>query len=269
MTVDRYCAPESVAEAVALLDPATGAAAFAGGTDLLVQMRAAARSPATIVDLKRIPGTGRRGVRAGRGAHRRGDALRRADRERRAACTVAGPAGGRRPDRFHAGAGARQPRRQPVQRLARRGLGAGAGGQSRAGPDRGARRPAQRCRRGLRARAGAHRARQRRVRARHRVAAPGAAHRGCLPALHAAHRDGYRGGRRGSIRDAGRRRCMHRCAHRAGRGRAHGAAGARGRRGADRLALRRRGAGSLRRPPRAPRHGPSPIGAAARSSAAR
>ena len=56
MTVERYCAPESVAEAVALLDPATGAAAFAGGTDLLVQMRAAARSPATLVDLKRIPG---------------------------------------------------------------------------------------------------------------------------------------------------------------------------------------------------------------------
>lgn len=56
MTVQRYCAPESVAEAVALLDPQAGAAAFAGGTDLLVQMRAAARSPATLVDLKRIPG---------------------------------------------------------------------------------------------------------------------------------------------------------------------------------------------------------------------
>ena len=56
MTVDRYCTPESVAEAVSLLDPETGAAAFAGGTDLLVQMRAMVRSPATLVDLKRIPG---------------------------------------------------------------------------------------------------------------------------------------------------------------------------------------------------------------------
>jgi len=56
VAVERYCAPESVAEAVALLDPATGAAAFSGGTDLLVQMRAAVRSPATLVDLKRIPG---------------------------------------------------------------------------------------------------------------------------------------------------------------------------------------------------------------------
>jgi len=45
-----------VAEAVALLASGDRAAALAGGTDLLVQMRAAARSPATVVDLKRIPG---------------------------------------------------------------------------------------------------------------------------------------------------------------------------------------------------------------------
>ncbi len=56
VVVDRYCAPESVAEAVALLACGGRAAALAGGTDLLVQMRAGARAPATLVDLKRIPG---------------------------------------------------------------------------------------------------------------------------------------------------------------------------------------------------------------------
>ena len=48
--------------------------ALAGGTDLLVQMRAAARSPATVVDLKRIPGLA--GVEFARDAVRIGAATR-------------------------------------------------------------------------------------------------------------------------------------------------------------------------------------------------
>ena len=74
MAVERYCAPESVAEAVALLASGDRAAALAGGTDLLVQMRAAARSPASIVDLKRIPGLA--GVEFARDAVRIGAATR-------------------------------------------------------------------------------------------------------------------------------------------------------------------------------------------------
>jgi carbon-monoxide dehydrogenase medium subunit len=45
-----------VAEAVALLASGSAAAALAGGTDLLVQMRYAGRRPAVLVDLKRVPG---------------------------------------------------------------------------------------------------------------------------------------------------------------------------------------------------------------------
>ena len=54
----RYEAPESVEGAVALLARATGdARVLAGGTDLLVQMRADAVDPELIVDIKRIPET--------------------------------------------------------------------------------------------------------------------------------------------------------------------------------------------------------------------
>ena len=51
-----YQAPASVGEAVALLaDPARGARPFAGGTDLLVQMRRGLFAPEMLVDVKRIP----------------------------------------------------------------------------------------------------------------------------------------------------------------------------------------------------------------------
>jgi len=51
-----YQAPTSVGEAVALLaDPAHGARPFAGGTDLLVQMRRGLFAPEMLVDVKRIP----------------------------------------------------------------------------------------------------------------------------------------------------------------------------------------------------------------------
>jgi aerobic carbon-monoxide dehydrogenase medium subunit len=56
----RYEAPESLDGAVALLAGATGEArVLAGGTDLLVQMRADVVDPELIVDIKRIPETRR------------------------------------------------------------------------------------------------------------------------------------------------------------------------------------------------------------------
>jgi CO/xanthine dehydrogenase FAD-binding subunit len=51
----HYHAPRSVAEAVRLIDADPGAHIFAGGTDLLVQVRAGLRQPTAFVDVKRIP----------------------------------------------------------------------------------------------------------------------------------------------------------------------------------------------------------------------
>lgn len=52
----RYVAPDTLDEALALLADAGGAASvLAGGTDLLVQMRAGRRAPTLLVDIKRIP----------------------------------------------------------------------------------------------------------------------------------------------------------------------------------------------------------------------
>ena len=56
MRSNRYEAPATVDEAVALLSAANGKAKpLAGGTDLIVQMRARMISPEIIVDLKNIP----------------------------------------------------------------------------------------------------------------------------------------------------------------------------------------------------------------------
>jgi len=52
----RYAAPGSLDEAVALLAVESHAFPLAGGTDLLVQMRLGAKQPTTIVDLKNLPG---------------------------------------------------------------------------------------------------------------------------------------------------------------------------------------------------------------------
>jgi carbon-monoxide dehydrogenase medium subunit len=51
-----YVAPSSVDEAVKALMGAPSARVLAGGTDLIVQMRAGRQRPGAVVDLKRIPG---------------------------------------------------------------------------------------------------------------------------------------------------------------------------------------------------------------------
>ena len=51
-----YVAPSSVDEAVRALMSAPSAKVLAGGTDLIVQMRAGRQRPGAVVDLKRIPG---------------------------------------------------------------------------------------------------------------------------------------------------------------------------------------------------------------------
>ncbi|GGJ18890.1 FAD binding domain-containing protein [Neoroseomonas lacus] len=56
MTDIRYLAPNTLDEAVSAFAAASGAASIlAGGTDLLVQMRAGVRKPGTIIDIKKIP----------------------------------------------------------------------------------------------------------------------------------------------------------------------------------------------------------------------
>ena len=70
----RYEAPNSVEGAVALLAGATGdARVLAGGTDLLVQMRADIVDPILIVDIKKIPET--RAIAEERGGWRIGAAV--------------------------------------------------------------------------------------------------------------------------------------------------------------------------------------------------
>ena len=74
----RYEAPESLNGAVALLAGATGdARVLAGGTDLLVQMRADIVDPELIVDIKKIPET--RGITEEKGGWRIGAAVTAAE----------------------------------------------------------------------------------------------------------------------------------------------------------------------------------------------
>jgi carbon-monoxide dehydrogenase medium subunit len=53
----EYVAPTSVDDAVKALMSAPAARVLAGGTDLIVQMRAGRASPGAVIDLKRIPGS--------------------------------------------------------------------------------------------------------------------------------------------------------------------------------------------------------------------
>ncbi len=55
MSLAQYSSPPTLAEAMQALAGGTGARPLAGGTDLLVQMKLGLRSPAHVVDLKRIP----------------------------------------------------------------------------------------------------------------------------------------------------------------------------------------------------------------------
>ncbi len=74
MNALRYEAPGSIDEAVALLAAANGKArVLAGGTDLLVQLRAGMISPELVVDVKRIPET--RAIAAEDGGFRIGAAV--------------------------------------------------------------------------------------------------------------------------------------------------------------------------------------------------
>ena len=54
MKVIQYEAPGSIDAAVALLADSEDGRVLAGGTDLLVQMRAGLRRPGLIVDVKKI-----------------------------------------------------------------------------------------------------------------------------------------------------------------------------------------------------------------------
>ena len=70
MPTVRYEAPESVADAVRLMQADPEARVLAGGTDLLVQFRAGVQQPSAFIDVKRIPEligitSTRRGLRIG------------------------------------------------------------------------------------------------------------------------------------------------------------------------------------------------------------
>jgi carbon-monoxide dehydrogenase medium subunit len=86
----RYEAPESLDTAVALLAGARGdARVLAGGTDLLVQMRADVLEPELIVDIKKIPET--RAVAQEKGGWRVGAAVTGAELKENAALRKAWP----------------------------------------------------------------------------------------------------------------------------------------------------------------------------------
>ena len=86
----RYEAPESLDTAVALLAGARGdARVLAGGTDLLVQMRADVLDPELIVDIKKIPET--RAVAQEKGGWRVGAAVTGAELKEHAALRKAWP----------------------------------------------------------------------------------------------------------------------------------------------------------------------------------
>jgi carbon-monoxide dehydrogenase medium subunit len=85
----RYEAPETVEQATALLAGTSEARVLAGGTDLLVQMRADVVDPSLIVDIKRIAET--RAVTEDNGGWRIGAAVTGAELKEHAALKKAWP----------------------------------------------------------------------------------------------------------------------------------------------------------------------------------
>ncbi len=85
----RYEAPETVEKAAALLAGTGEARVLAGGTDLLVQMRADIVDPALIVDIKRITET--RAISEDNGEYRIGAAVTGAELKEHAALKQAWP----------------------------------------------------------------------------------------------------------------------------------------------------------------------------------
>jgi len=85
----RYESPESVDGAVALLADGGGARVLAGGTDLLVQLRAGVAEPALVVDIKNIRET--REITAENGGYRIGAAVSGAELGEHAALKLAWP----------------------------------------------------------------------------------------------------------------------------------------------------------------------------------
>ena len=86
----RYTTPHSAAEAASLLMEEPGAARIlAGGTDLLVQMKSGLVEPATIVDIKHIPGIAE--ITAEAGGFRIGAAVSGAEMGEDAALVAAWP----------------------------------------------------------------------------------------------------------------------------------------------------------------------------------
>ena len=250
----RYEAPESLEGAVALLAGARGdARVLAGGTDLLVQMRADVLEPELIVDIKRIPET--RAVTEEKGGWRIGAAVTGAELKEHPRLKQVWPGVieaanliGSTQVQGRATMGGNLCNGSPAADSVPALIAAGAVA-SLVGPQ-GPARPAGRGRDARPPQARPGEGRDRRLVP---AAAAGGALERRLPALHSANGDGHRGGGRGSEPDRGWCRYRHRRPCLAGRGGRAGAAGARGGPGhrgqparrARPAAARSRGAGGL------------------------
>ena len=242
----RYFAPTSVEEATAAL-AAGPARVFAGATDVIPQSRSGRPLAETMIDLKRID---RLDVDRGEG-HPLGDRRRGADgaphRGRHVHRAVPRAVRGGRTDRLGPGPEPGQPRREPLQRVTGRRLGAGHGRRtaSRAVVVAAGRHP-HHPRRRHRHRTGPHVARPRRDRRRvrdrpaHRRA-PATPTCASSPAPRWTSRWSGRGARVSLAADG----TVPRGHRRPGRGGAH-------RRGGGRRRRRARGTGDRRRRPSLP-----------------
>ena len=224
----RYEAPESLDAAVSLLAGAQGQARIlAGGTDLLVQMRAGLIEPELVVDIKKIPEM--REITAENGGFRIGAAVTGAELGEHAEARARLWPGvveaveliGSTQIQGRATIGGNLCNASPAADSVPALIAAGAIVRDASAPSGQREVPVEEI---------VHRARQDLARQgrdrRLGVPAGAAAALGRrLSALHPAHRDGHRGGRRRRQPDARRARHLHRRAGRARRGGADGAAG--------------------------------------------